>query len=233
MTTTEDPKDPQDPKDPKDPKPGDDQKNKNGGHGNGEGDSPDGDDTIDEAKAWEIVKRSRRFKSITERAQLGDKLQKEQEANERKKLEADGKLKELAEKERQRAEAAESRLAEMTRKGSISAAAVKAGFVDPNDAPALIDPSKVETDDEGNVTNADALVAELAKAKPHLVGKKPDLGGAGAGGGDTPTNAAGKRWKQSEIRKLSSDPENGMKWWEDNKKDILAAQHEGRIDYDA
>lgn len=228
MPENDNPQDPKGGKDPKDPKKPDGAQNTDTGSDEGKGKAPD----LTEEKAWDVVLKSDRWKEQNRKAKLADKLQKEKEDLERQKLEEEGKHKELAEKEKARADAAESRIAEFTRKSALSSAASKAGFVDPNDAAALIDPSKVKTDDDGNVTNADALVADLAKAKPHLVGKKPDIGSGGSGGGDTTEPGAGKRWKQSEIRKLSSDPENGMKWWEENKKEILAAQREGRIDLD-
>ncbi len=86
----------------------------------------------------------------------------------------------LAELEAAKAEAikaAETKAAEALSKAEQRAinadlriAAKDAGAHDASDILALLDRSKVKTNDAGDVTNAADLMAELKKAKPHLFG---------------------------------------------------------------
>jgi hypothetical protein len=75
--------------------------------------------------------------------------------------------------------AAERRAADLSLQLTVERAAGKLGFHDPDDAYRLIDRKAVELDDDGDPKNVEALLKDLAKAKPHLVkgddgdGKKP------------------------------------------------------------
>lgn len=71
--------------------------------------------------------------------------------------------------------AAEARAADLALRLTVERAATKAGFHDPDDAYRLIDRRTVELDDAGEPTNVEALLKDLAKAKPHLV-KAEDSG---------------------------------------------------------
>lgn len=80
------------------------------------------------------------------------------------------------------------------RRNALERAASKAKFHDPSDAASQIDASRLEVDANGAITNADALVAEIATSKPYLVagdatppGTPPPTPGVDAGPkGDTP-----------------------------------------------
>jgi hypothetical protein len=95
--------------------------------------------------------------------------------------------------------AAEQRARDLAIRLSVERAARKLGFIDEDDAYRLIDRSTVEMDDGGDPTNVDALLAALAKAKPHLVrtdGEKPPLA---KGTPQTPKPAATALTKEQDI----------------------------------
>lgn len=103
----------------------------------------------------------------------------------KKKLEEDQKHKELADTykaERDAEKAARAADAEKARdraiKSAVKLAAIKLNAVDEDAVYALLDRSKVDLDDDGEPTNAEALVTALLKDKPFLV--KPE--GTNAGG---------------------------------------------------
>jgi len=80
----------------------------------------------------------------------------------------------------------ESQLAEEKLKQAITSEAAKLKFSDPEDAFILLDPKRVEQDDEGNPENIADLLKELAKAKPYLIDD-------GSGGRGTPNKEDQKR----------------------------------------
>lgn len=68
-----------------------------------------------------------------------------------------------------RADAAEKRATEQIVSGEILAEAVKAGFIDPADAVSMIRTDDVDLDKNGNPSNVERLVKDLAARKSHLV----------------------------------------------------------------
>jgi hypothetical protein len=147
----------------------------------------------------------------THTAGLQSALQKERDANKKAKEDAK-RLSELEAKEKEREDASKSEMdkiaeratkAEAERDAAIAereaakkslqaerirnvviANASKAGFVDPEDAYALIDLASIKIDEEDKVTGVDEAVKKLAEAKPHLLGqaKKGDGVGTPRGG---------------------------------------------------
>lgn len=81
----------------------------------------------------------------------------------------------------QRAESAEAKAKSTLTRSAITAAAVKANFIDPTDAHRFIDADEIEFDGE-EPKNIDALLKALAKAKPHLVTAATGGNGSGDGG---------------------------------------------------
>jgi len=146
-----------------------------------------------------------------------DELQKELEAT-RKALkdankEAETRRKRLDEFEAKEKEAADAKLSEMEKlqklvndaKAEKDAALTKANdrlirseilskstkFIDPDVVIALVDKSKVTVKDDGTVEGVDAVLDELAKAKPHLLKGSnahgnPTNPGSGASQNETP-----------------------------------------------
>lgn len=129
--------------------------------------------------------------------------------------------KERAERERDEAQAAAKTAAERAASKLLRAEVVfhagSLGFVDPDDALALLDRSQITFDDQGDPQGVKKALEQLATAKPHL------LGGGGSG---SPANPGGRRagarvYTESEI----ADP----KFYREHRADILAAGREGRI----
>lgn len=95
------------------------------------------------------------------------------------------RLKKQADEATAKATAAETRARTSLSKASVLMEAQKANLVDPDLAFTLLKDA-VEFDDEGNPTNAAALVAKLAKEKPFLVS-------TGTGGGSSNANPQAPR----------------------------------------
>lgn len=105
------------------------------------------------------------------------------------------KLTDALEAEKQKAQQAEQARVEALLQVTITAAAVKAGFHDPADAFALVDRTRIKIDDPETVT---AAVADLAKAKPHLVKGTPPPPNPGATNPlDKKTEEGAPDWLQS------------------------------------
>ena len=64
----------------------------------------------------------------------------------------------------------------------VLTSAGKKGIVDPDAAVRLLDRSKITYDQDGRPNNVDALLDELAAAKPYLVANRTSPNGAGDGG---------------------------------------------------
>lgn len=128
-------------------------------------DNPDG--------VLDLVKNLREFEKGAKlpkgvQKQIDDLTAKAKAAEDAKLTDTEKLTKELAEL-RSSLETNDSKSRQRVGKAALKAAAAAAGAIDAGDA-ALIDPGIVEFDDEGNATNAEALVAELKKSKPHLFG---------------------------------------------------------------
>lgn len=86
-------------------------------------------------------------------------------------------------------------------RAEVRLAAQSAGFIDPEDAWALIDRTKVALDDAGSVTGAAEAIKALAEKKPHLVGQggeRPNYGAPTPGrtNGQAPNDAVRKQHEQ-------------------------------------
>lgn len=69
-------------------------------------------------------------------------------------------------------------------KGAI----IRPAFIDPSDAYALLDLAALEYDDDGRPVNVDTLLADLAKAKPHLLKASATTQSNGAVAAGSPSN---------------------------------------------
>lgn len=69
----------------------------------------------------------------------------------------------------QKLAAAEQRAADLALRMAVERAARKLNFIDEDDAYRLLDRKAVEMNDDGEPTNVEKLLTDLAKAKPHLV----------------------------------------------------------------
>jgi hypothetical protein len=173
-----------------------------GGSGAGDAGKPAGDGapkTFTQEQIDKIVKdrleRQRQqfagFDDLKKKAEDWDKLQEEQKSE----LEKASDRATKAEEERDRAlQTGNERLL----RGEVKAAAAKAGFIDPDDAFALLDRTDVKIDDDGNVAGIDEALKALAEAKPHLV---TDTRAGGSADGGARGGANGKK----DFRTASND----------------------------
>ncbi len=150
----------------------------------------------DEASFTARVKQAANseLKSLTK--ELGfESVEAMQEAAKKVK-EIEEKNKTDLEKEKERADKAESENAAIKETANqklinaeLKVFAVQSKFIDPEDAVILADCSKINVDKDGKVTGAKEAIETLVEAKPHLVGKKVDtpIGGPTNPGGDSDT----------------------------------------------
>jgi hypothetical protein len=180
----------------------------------GEGDPPKGDEppTGKDGKPFDAERAQRTIDQLREEVKTGKataaklaaaeaKLREIEDAN---KSETERATARAAEEEQKRI-AAEQRAADLVLRLTVERTATKLGFHDPDDAYRLIDRKAVEMDDEGEPTNVEALLKDLAKAKPHLVKaddtKKAERGTPGTPkpNGKAPTGA---EKTQEEVNRL-------------------------------
>ena len=95
--------------------------------------------------------------------------------------------------------------------------AAQMGFVDPDDAVILADKTEIQVDDSDKVTGAKEAIEALAKNKPHLVGKKKEIGGSSVnpgGDGDTTTEEEkGKQIAEARLKGRKQSDENAYNPW--------------------
>jgi len=116
---------------------------------------------------------------------LGE-LEKAEEERKKASLSETDKLKQELADAQKRTELALAEAATVRVKTAVLIAAGQLGFVDPEDAYALIKTSALEVGDDGKVSGVDEALKELAKAKPYMLRKAgaPPLG---------PTNPSGSQ----------------------------------------
>ena len=96
-----------------------------------------------------------------------EKINAEKDADEKKKLEDEGKFKELAEKSEAKATALETKTKELFIDQALQVAAMKKGIID-IDGIKLANRSMVTIDEAHNVTGADEAIKDLLERKPYL-----------------------------------------------------------------
>ena len=154
----------------------------------GEGDPPKGDDAKDDGDDFDKERALATIRKLREKERAGVATQKQLD-------DALARLKAIEDKDKSETErlagqaqdaseklaAAERRAADLALRLTVERTATKLGFHDPDDAFRLLDRKAVAMDDDGDPTNVETLLKDLAKAKPHLVkadgaDKKADRG---------------------------------------------------------
>lgn len=116
--------------------------------------------------------------------------------------ETDKLRKQLADAEA-KSEQAEKKAAETQTRSAVEREAAKLRFVDPADAWDLLEATRIEYGQDGKPTNARALLEELAKKKPYLVGSGRPA--ALPGGGATPSAGTSMDdWMRAQARGKSA-----------------------------
>lgn len=133
-------------------------------------DSKDDGDDFDRDRALATIRRLRdQEKTLKAQVKDADALRKRvQEIEDKDKSEVERQAS-RAQEAQAKLTAAEQRAADLMLQMSVERAARKLGFIDEDDAFRLLDRKAVTLDDDGEPTNVDALLKDLAKAKPHLI----------------------------------------------------------------
>ena len=146
------------------------------------------------------------------------KYEQEQQAKANESLTAEERYKAELATLQQKLAAAEHAAQDRLVRSSVVTAAAKAGFVDPDDAVALVDRGALEISEDGAVAGVDDAIRAIAKAKPYLVRPKTtNSPAAPAGGPQAPTDAqlraelfggsnqGGSFWKGSGVTTQEKD----------------------------
>lgn len=200
-----------------------------GSAGGNSGDTGNAGGTKGDTGAGEImIPKSRLDEETTKRRDLekwkSEREQADQEA-EKKRLEEQGKFKELADKEKARADELEVKYQNTAKLNALKLEAIKNGTVDADAIVALTKLEDIKLSEDGSVdtTSVTAIIENLKANKKYLFGEgSKDNTNIGASGGapnggsnTTPT------FKRSQL----SDP----KFYKENRDAILQAQREGKI----
>jgi hypothetical protein len=132
------------------------------------------------------------------------------------------------EKAEARAKTAEERLSSIqvrADRAELKVAAQKAGIVDPDVAYRLLDESAIERNEDGEITNADALMTQLAKDKPYVKGQDAKPAPLVA----APTSKTNGATSDSHLPTYTREQIADRGFWEKNRDSIMKAIREGRV----
>ena len=183
------------------------------------------DEQIEKLFDDERLYKHPRFKTLRERAQTAEQkleeTQKLEEERKLKRLEKKGKIQELADAYKTRAEEAENRYQTALIDNKLQAEAIKGGAVDLEAVLKLVDRNSISIDKDGNISGVEEAITGLLESKPYLKGAsnaRPIGTGTNPSDGD---NSGAKTFTRSQIE----DPA----FYKENEKDILNAMKQGRI----
>lgn len=169
-----------------------------------------------------------RFNEVNERAKLAEQKLAEKEKAESeaatKRLEDEGKWKELAEKSKTEAETARQQVQEVKIENRVIAEASKLNIVDVDAALKLLDRSSVKVDKEGKVTGVEDALKALVEDKPYLVNSKTQTSIGSPTNPGAPGNEGVKKFKLSQIQ--------DREFYKANEKDIDKALKLGLVEDD-
>lgn len=160
-----------------------------------------------------------------------ERIQKEKDAAEKKRLEEAGEFKTLAEQEKARADGLEAKYLTESKVNALKLAAMQAGTVDAEAVATLANLESITLTEDGKVDadSVKAVVDTLKKEKAYLFGTpapqgtqpKPPIGSNG--GAPAPGAGTGepKTFYRSQLRDST--------FYQANRADILLAAKEGRI----
>lgn len=169
---------------------------------------------LEDPRLW----KTQRLAELRKDAAELKKLKDAQEADEKKRLEEEGKTAELLEKTKQELDAAKQKLVDQAKAMKIATVAQAKGIKDVDAAGKLLDQSQVTIDDNGEVQGVEGAIDALIKGRPYLVQAAPGV--------NTPTNPDPNVKGTTEF-KMSQvvDP----KFYQEHHEEIIRAQGEGRI----
>lgn len=185
-----------------------------------------GDKTFIPKESYDVVAEKQR-----EANRRLEQFDKEKADADKKKLEDEGKFKELAEAEAAKRVDLETRYTRERKVNALKLAAVQAGTVDPEAVATLANLDGITVSEDGSVDAASVktVVDTLKKEKAYLFGtpgaggqppRKPDVGNGGGGAGEG-GSGGGKTFYRSQLKDST--------FYQANRADILEAAKEGRI----
>lgn len=144
---------------------------------------------------------------------------------EKKRLEEQGKYKELAEKAESEKAAMQTKYETSAKSNALKVAALQAGTVDADAVAALVNLADIKLADDGSVDteSVKSVIETLKTSKAYLFGEAPKPTNVGGNGG-TPSgdnNAGIKEFKRSQLK--------DSKFYKENEADILKAAAAGKI----
>jgi hypothetical protein len=169
-----------------------------------------------------------RFSEVNERAKTFEAelaaIKKQQNDAENKRLAEEGKHKELADKEKARADSLEAQVRESKIENRVTIEAAKLNILDVEAALKLIDRSAVKIDKDGNVSGIEDALKALVEAKPYLINSKQQAPIGSPTNPGAPGNEGVKKFKLSQIQDRS--------FYKANEKDIDKALKLGLVEDD-
>lgn len=146
---------------------------------------------------------------------------------EKKRLEEQGKYKELAEKAESEKTALQTKYETNAKSNALKLAALQAGTVDADAVAALVDLGTIKLSDDGSVDadSVKSVIETLKESKAYLFGTatppKPNNVGGNGGTPSGDNNSGVKEFKRSQLR--------DAKFYKENEADILKAAAAGKI----
>lgn len=189
----------------------------------GQGDDSAGKDK-DQSKDT-MIPKNRLDEEISKRREAEKKLEefeRQKTDAEKKRLEDEGKTKELLELEKKEKESLKSKYETTAKKSALKVEALKQGTLDADAVVALTELSEITLTEDGEVDQktVEKAISKLKQEKAYLFGGKPkDIGGGGGapngGSDDIPT------FKRSQLQ--------DHEFYKKNKDQIMRAYSAGKI----
>lgn len=185
---------------------------------------PNGDNKGDEKQPVPYE----RFSEVNAKARELEKWKQEREKAdaeaEQKRLEEQGKHKELADKALKERDEATAKYSNYVKVSELKVAALQAGCVDPDALAKIVDLAQVKVNDDGTVDNAalTALIEKIKTEKAYLFGAAQTPANVGSKGG-APNTPTGQKptFTRTQLR--------DAKFFDEHKAEIMEAMREGRI----
>ena len=178
---------------------------------------------------WAEVFKHPRFSNLNERAKKAEaelaKLKKQFEKEQEEKLKEENKYQELYEAEKQKNQQLAEQMTEVSLNSEITRIANGLKVVDTEAVIKLIDRTKIEKDDSGQVRNLEKVVADLVESKPYLLGNTNSNIGSGANT-DTTSQNGNFVITRTELAEKVKD----LNWYSEHKNEVAQWQKEGRVD---
>lgn len=189
---------------------------------------PELEKVLENPNLWKLP----RVQELVKTSQEHKKLTTQQQKDEEKKLQEQNEFKTLAEKREGEIEKLNGQIKSMTISQALTSKLVPEGVVDLDAALKLVDQSKLEVGEDGQVSGLDDAITSLKNDRAYLFNAggggqqtppKPQVGApSNPSNGQQPNQGGQFKYTRSQI----ADP----KFYQEHRDDILEAQRNGLID---